>query len=134
MPELPEVETTRLGLLPRLQSRTLTRIVVRNPRLRWPVPADLASRLTGQVLGSLDRRGKYLLFDFGSTTQIVHLGMSGSLRFAGPTNPPRCTTMSTGCSTTAPRSGCATRAASARYCGPTTWRGIRYWHTWGPSR
>lgn len=87
MPELPEVETTRLGLLPRLQHRTLTRIVVRNPRLRWPVPADLETRLGGLTLKGLDRRGKYLLFDFGAATQIVHLGMSGSLRLAGPDEP-----------------------------------------------
>jgi len=87
MPELPEVETTRLGLLPRLQGRTLTRIVVRNPNLRWPVPDDLAQRLAGRTLRALTRRGKYLLFDFGEVTQIVHLGMSGSLRFAEPDEP-----------------------------------------------
>ena len=87
MPELPEVETTRLGLLPRLQGRFLTSIVVRNPRLRWPVPDDLEARLQGQSLKSLDRRGKYLLFDFGSVTQLVHLGMSGSLRFTQPDEP-----------------------------------------------
>jgi formamidopyrimidine-DNA glycosylase len=87
MPELPEVETTRQGLLPRLQGRTLRHIVVRNPHLRWPVPDDLEARLTGLALQSLERRGKYLLFDFGATTQIVHLGMSGSLRFAGPDEP-----------------------------------------------
>jgi formamidopyrimidine-DNA glycosylase len=87
MPELPEVETTRLGLLPRLQGRVLRRITVRNPRLRWPVPADLEARLAGLRLGGIDRRGKYLLFDFGDITQIVHLGMSGSLRFAGPGEP-----------------------------------------------
>ncbi len=87
MPELPEVETTRQGLLPRLQGRTLTQIVVRNPRLRWPVPDDLEARLAGWPLKTLERRGKYLLFDFGSATQIVHLGMSGSLRFAGPGEP-----------------------------------------------
>jgi formamidopyrimidine-DNA glycosylase len=87
MPELPEVETTRLGLLPRLQGRTLSRIVVRNPHLRWPVPDDLEARLAGHALSRLDRRGKYLLFDFGAATQIVHLGMSGSLRFAAPDEP-----------------------------------------------
>ena len=87
MPELPEVETTRAGLLPRLQHRTLTRIVVRNPRLRWPVPDDLEARLGGLALKGIDRRGKYLLFDFGAATQIVHLGMSGSLRLAGPDEP-----------------------------------------------
>jgi formamidopyrimidine-DNA glycosylase len=87
MPELPEVETTRLGLLPRLQDRILTRIVVRNPHLRWPVPDDLEAHLTGHALRQLTRRGKYLLFDFGAATQIVHLGMSGSLRFAGSDEP-----------------------------------------------
>ena len=87
MPELPEVETTRLGLQPRLQGRILERIVVRNPRLRWPVPGDLEARLAGLALKALTRRGKYLLFDFGAATQIVHLGMSGSLRFAEPGEP-----------------------------------------------
>ncbi|MFP5403573.1 MAG: bifunctional DNA-formamidopyrimidine glycosylase/DNA-(apurinic or apyrimidinic site) lyase [Gammaproteobacteria bacterium] len=82
MPELPEVETTRRGLLPRLEGRRLRRIVVRNPHLRWPVPDDLEARLAGRTLQTLERRGKYLLFDFGGPTQIVHLGMSGSLRFA----------------------------------------------------
>ena len=87
MPELPEVETTRLGLLPRLRKRTLTRIVVRNPHLRWPVPDDLEGRLGGLTLRGLGRRGKYLLFDFGTATQIVHLGMSGSLRLVEPGEP-----------------------------------------------
>lgn len=87
MPELPEVETTRLGLWPRLQGRTLRQLVVRNPRLRWPVPDDLEARLAGLTLEGLTRRGKYLLFDFGPATQIVHLGMSGSLRFASPGEP-----------------------------------------------
>ncbi len=87
MPELPEVETTRLGLLPRLRHRTLNRIVVRNPRLRWPVPDDLEARLGGLTLKGIARRGKYLLFDFGAVAQIVHLGMSGSLRLVGPEEP-----------------------------------------------
>ena len=87
MPELPEVETTRAGLLPRLQGRTLVSIVVRNPKLRWPVPDDLERRLKGHALTALHRRGKYLLFDFGPTTQLVHLGMSGSLRLVTPDEP-----------------------------------------------
>lgn len=87
MPELPEVETTRLGLLPRLRTHTLRRVVVRNPRLRWPIPTDLAARLQGATLHDLGRRGKYLLFDFGGTTQIVHLGMSGSLRITAEDEP-----------------------------------------------
>mgnify|MGYP000418557438 FL=1 len=82
MPELPEVETTRLGLLPRLQGRRLRQVEIRDARLRWPIPEDLPTVLVNKTLRDLTRRGKYLLFDFGSTTQIVHLGMSGSLRFA----------------------------------------------------
>jgi formamidopyrimidine-DNA glycosylase len=87
MPELPEVETTRLGLLPRLQGRALERLEVRNRRLRWPIPDDLETQLIGRRLHHLGRRGKYLLFDFGGVVQIVHLGMSGSLRLAGPEEP-----------------------------------------------
>ncbi|MBT9568919.1 MAG: bifunctional DNA-formamidopyrimidine glycosylase/DNA-(apurinic or apyrimidinic site) lyase [Thiobacillus sp.] len=87
MPELPEVETTRRGLAPRLHGRTLTGMTVRNPRLRWPIPDDISRQLAGRTLAALTRRGKYLLFDFGSVTQLVHLGMSGSLRFVEPDEP-----------------------------------------------
>lgn len=88
MPELPEVETTRTGLEPRLAGRVLLRVVVRQPRLRWPVPTQLEKTLAGKTLLRISRRGKYLLFDFDGTFQIVHLGMSGSLRFAEPDEPP----------------------------------------------
>ena len=81
MPELPEVETTRRGLLPRLQGRRLRQVEIRDARLRWPIPDDLPTVLANKTLRDLTRRGKYLLFDFGDVTQIVHLGMSGSLRF-----------------------------------------------------
>lgn len=80
MPELPEVETTRRGLLPHTQHRTIVDIVVRQPRLRWPVPANLAVLAGGQTLVGLERRGKYLLFRLTRGTIIIHLGMSGSLR------------------------------------------------------
>jgi formamidopyrimidine-DNA glycosylase len=79
MPELPEVETTRLGLVPRVVGRRIGKVVVREPRLRWPVPRDLASRLRGCEVRSIRRRGKYLLFDCGSGHLLVHLGMSGNL-------------------------------------------------------
>lgn len=81
MPELPEVETTRRGLEPRLLGKTLEAVEIRDARLRWPVPAGIGARLAGRKLLSIGRRGKYLLFDFGGLFQIVHLGMSGSLRF-----------------------------------------------------
>jgi formamidopyrimidine-DNA glycosylase len=88
MPELPEVETTRRGLVAKLEGRKLTAVIVRHPQLRWPVPADLAKKLCGRQLETITRRGKYLLFDFSGLTQIVHLGMSGSLRFVQPDEPP----------------------------------------------
>ncbi|NWG39260.1 MAG: bifunctional DNA-formamidopyrimidine glycosylase/DNA-(apurinic or apyrimidinic site) lyase [Hydrogenophilaceae bacterium] len=87
MPELPEVETTRRGLLPKLTGRTLRQVIVRNARLRWPVPKDINAQLAGCKLRAISRRGKYLVFDFGGIFQLVHLGMSGSLRFVGQNEP-----------------------------------------------
>ncbi|MDI3513896.1 MAG: formamidopyrimidine-DNA glycosylase [Rhodocyclaceae bacterium] len=80
MPELPEVETTRRGILPHVEGRVLTALTVRNPRLRVPVPEELPARLAGRALRAVGRRAKYLLLDFDAGTVIVHLGMSGSLR------------------------------------------------------
>jgi formamidopyrimidine-DNA glycosylase len=80
MPELPEVETTRRGIEPHVLGNTLTRVVVRNASLRWPVPRHLNRSIAGQTVQSLQRRGKYLLLGFTSGTVIIHLGMSGSLR------------------------------------------------------
>lgn len=79
MPELPEVETTRRGLLP-LLAKTVTGITVRNAALRWPVPPDLAQMLVGQVVRDITRRAKYILVTFDNGTLLLHLGMSGSLR------------------------------------------------------
>lgn len=87
MPELPEVETTRRGLLPRLENKTLKQVIVRDARLRWPVPKDINAQLAGRKLLNIARRGKYLIFDFGGVFQIVHLGMSGSLRFVDQKEP-----------------------------------------------
>lgn len=80
MPELPEVETTRRGLAPYLADATVTGVVTRTPRLRWPIPENLNALLNGQPVVSLTRRAKYLLLEFGHGTLILHLGMSGSLR------------------------------------------------------
>jgi formamidopyrimidine-DNA glycosylase len=79
MPELPEVETTRRGLLPRVVGRRIRGAVVRNANLRWPVPADLQKRLRGEEVVDIRRRGKYLLFDTPHGHLLVHLGMSGRL-------------------------------------------------------
>jgi len=81
MPELPEVETTRRGLEPLVVGQTIRSLAVREPRLRWPVERSLDRRLRGQTVQDLSRRGKYLLMSTGSGTLLLHLGMSGSLRF-----------------------------------------------------
>ncbi|MFA6202274.1 MAG: bifunctional DNA-formamidopyrimidine glycosylase/DNA-(apurinic or apyrimidinic site) lyase [Gallionella sp.] len=80
MPELPEVETTRRGLAPYLADATVTGVVTRTPRLRWPIPENLNELLSRQPVVSLTRRAKYLLLEFSHGTLILHLGMSGSLR------------------------------------------------------
>ncbi len=80
MPELPEVETTRRGIEPHLLQQRITKVIVRNRKLRWPVPAQLASELHQQIVRTVLRRGKYLLIHFDHGSMILHLGMSGSLR------------------------------------------------------
>lgn len=81
MPELPEVETTRRGLVPHVAGKRIRGASVRNAALRWPVPEDLSGEIEGCILDGVARRGKYLLFHCGKGTLIVHLGMSGSLRY-----------------------------------------------------
>ncbi|MBS0221715.1 MAG: bifunctional DNA-formamidopyrimidine glycosylase/DNA-(apurinic or apyrimidinic site) lyase [Proteobacteria bacterium] len=80
MPELPEVETVRRGLLPRLVDRKIVRLQQRRRDLRVPLPQRFASRVEGRTVLGIDRRAKYLLIrlDDGQTL-IVHLGMSGRM-------------------------------------------------------
>ncbi len=81
MPELPEVETVRLALLPALEHRCIIEAHVGRPDLRWPLPEKLANRLVGRVFGAPQRRGKFLLLPVdGQETLLLHLGMSGSIR------------------------------------------------------
>jgi formamidopyrimidine-DNA glycosylase len=80
MPELPEVETTLRGISPHLKHRQITDVIIRNPKLRWPIPKNLPALLRGQTVRGLQRRAKYLLVAFDHGTLILHLGMSGSLR------------------------------------------------------
>ena len=61
MPELPEVETTRRGIEPHILGKKVSRIIIRQPRLRWPVSEDLEQNLTGQIIQNVSRRAKYLL-------------------------------------------------------------------------
>lgn len=88
MPELPEVETTRRGISPYLLNQKIREFKVREPRLRWPVPAALAKILPGQRIDSIKRRAKYLLLGTEVGTLILHLGMSGSLRIVATGSPP----------------------------------------------
>ena len=79
MPELPEVEVSRLGISPWLLNQTIAKIIVRDKRLRWPVPDEI--RLAeGKTIVNIRRRAKYLLIDVGDGEIILHLGMSGKLR------------------------------------------------------
>jgi formamidopyrimidine-DNA glycosylase len=91
MPELPEVETTRRGIAPHAVGRTIAAVEVHDGRLRWPVPRALPAILAGRTLTKLERRSKYLLFrcerlvnnqsSDHAGTLLVHLGMTGSLRW-----------------------------------------------------
>lgn len=80
MPELPEVETTRIGISPHVLGNDVTDVIIRERRLRWPVPRQLKHQLVGQTINKIDRRAKYLLFHTKQGCMILHLGMSGSLR------------------------------------------------------
>jgi formamidopyrimidine-DNA glycosylase len=80
MPELPEVETTRIGIAPHVLGEQIKEVIIRDRRLRWPVPKQLRKILTGSSIRKLSRRGKYLLFHTETGCVILHLGMSGSLR------------------------------------------------------
>jgi formamidopyrimidine-DNA glycosylase len=78
MPELPEVETTRLGLLPLVQ-QTVANVIIRNASLRWPIPQNLPELLQGKTLKTLTRRAKYILAHFDNGVLLLHLGMSGRI-------------------------------------------------------
>ncbi|MHA7850925.1 bifunctional DNA-formamidopyrimidine glycosylase/DNA-(apurinic or apyrimidinic site) lyase [Roseovarius sp.] len=84
MPELPEVETVRRGLAPVMEGAVIARADVNRPDLRWPLPADMATRLTEKTVLSLRRRSKYILADLSSgETLLIHLGMSGRMTVSG---------------------------------------------------
>jgi len=80
MPELPEVETVRLGLVPVMEGFRLTDVETRRGDLRIPFPRDFAARMRGRKVTALRRRAKYLLADLDSgETLVIHLGMSGRM-------------------------------------------------------
>lgn len=79
MPELPEVETTLNGLAPHLIGTRISKILLRRPNLRWPIPVEIQT-LNGQMINAMTRRAKYLLMHTDAGSALWHLGMSGSLR------------------------------------------------------
>lgn len=88
MPELPEVETTLRGISPHIENQIVSKVIIRQPKLRWLIPAELPQLIEQQVLNSLSRRAKYLLLHFNTGTLLIHLGMSGSLRIISTDTPP----------------------------------------------
>ena len=80
MPELPEVEVTRLGIAPHVQGRSISAVRILDGRLRWPVPKNLSKVLVDQKVEGIQRRGKYLLLEFATGYLLIHLGMTGTLR------------------------------------------------------
>lgn len=89
MPELPEVETTKRGILPHIINQTITQVIVRHDQLRWPIPATIQQILPGKMLVGIERRAKYLLLNTGNGTLIIHLGMSGHLRILSYASTPQ---------------------------------------------
>lgn len=83
MPELPEVETTRRGIEPHILGCSVKAVIVRQPKLRWPVTSGLENILVQKKLSAVKRRGKYLLLAFDQGHLLIHLGMSGNLRVLG---------------------------------------------------
>ena len=87
MPELPEVETTKNGIAPYIEGQTISHIIVRQAKLRWPVPESI-QQMQHQTVQSVHRRAKYLLLNTAIGTSIIHLGMSGSLRIVNTDTAP----------------------------------------------
>lgn len=87
MPELPEVETTKKGIEAKTQGQIIQSIVIRNPKLRWPVDPKLPQILPGLVILSVKRRAKYLLLETPLGHILIHLGMSGNLRVLPQSTP-----------------------------------------------
>ncbi|WP_288939284.1 bifunctional DNA-formamidopyrimidine glycosylase/DNA-(apurinic or apyrimidinic site) lyase [uncultured Roseovarius sp.] len=84
MPELPEVETVRRGLVPAMEGAVIASAQVNRSDLRWPFPENMAARLTGQRVTALRRRSKYILADLsGGKSLLIHLGMSGRMTVSG---------------------------------------------------
>ncbi|MDC2889506.1 bifunctional DNA-formamidopyrimidine glycosylase/DNA-(apurinic or apyrimidinic site) lyase [Psychrosphaera sp. 1_MG-2023] len=79
MPELPEVEVSRMGIEPHVLDQKVVAVVIRNKQLRWPIP-DEVHLLVGSPITAVTRRAKYLMLESEKGSAILHLGMSGKLR------------------------------------------------------
>ncbi|TMP77171.1 DNA-formamidopyrimidine glycosylase family protein, partial [Pseudoalteromonas sp. S983] len=86
MPELPEVEVSRLGISPHIEKQTVSKVLVHNASLCWPVP-DEVKDIEGLTINSVRRRAKYLMLDTDIGSVILHLGMSGHLRIVPISEP-----------------------------------------------
>jgi formamidopyrimidine-DNA glycosylase len=87
MPELPEVETVRRGLSPKMQGRRFTHVQLNRADLRFPFPDRFKQRLEGHELVSMKRRAKFLMCELSSgETLLMHLGMSGRFSIEDGTN------------------------------------------------
>lgn len=87
MPELPEVEVTRLGISPHLLQQEIKEVIIRNAKLRWVIPTTFRKNTINQTVHKIERRGKYLLFYIDHGHILIHLGMSGSLRIVKSNKP-----------------------------------------------
>jgi formamidopyrimidine-DNA glycosylase len=84
LPELPEVETVRRGLVPVMEGARIAKADVNRPNLRWPFPDRMSERLTGAKIERLRRRSKYILADLDTgESLLIHLGMSGRMLISG---------------------------------------------------
>ncbi len=88
MPELPEVETTLRSIKSHLVNQVVTRINIRQPKLRWLITPEMTTQMQRQTITHLSRRGKYIGIHTATGTLIIHLGMSGSLHLVPSGTPP----------------------------------------------
>jgi len=87
MPELPEVETTKEGIKPHLEGQTILRVIVRNSKLRLPIPSNIQTLCSGKKINKILRRAKYILVQLNEGYLLIHLGMSGHLRIVPQDSP-----------------------------------------------
>ena len=87
MPELPEVETTKIGLEQLLTNKTITKVEIVNPSLRWKIDRSIKSKIINQTIKSFSRRGKYIIFNLDKGHLMIHLGMSGKINVVNINEP-----------------------------------------------